>query len=294
VAEITKKRQGEMLRAVFDGLIANPEGVSAKDALSRAAKSLILSEYEKGTYTSTPNSTRFEKIVRFSTIWPVKAGWMVKAKGKWKITDEGKRAYAKYTDPEEFAREVVKLYQRWAQARSEVTAEDINSETVQANITLEQAEEDAWDAVQTFLQAINPYDLQELVAALLRAMGYHVAWVSPPGKDGGLDILAYTVPFGASGPRVKVQVKRRADRVSVDGLRAFLALLGDLDVGLFVSTGGFTTDAENEARTQEKRRITLIDSEKLFDLWTEYFPKLKESEKQLLPITPVYFLNPPE
>ena len=43
-----------------------------------------------------------------------------------------------------------------------------------------------------------PYQFQDLVAALLRAMGYHVAWVAPPGKDGGTDIVAYTDPLGAT------------------------------------------------------------------------------------------------
>jgi restriction system protein len=49
-----------------------------------------------------------------------------------------------------------------------------------------------------------------------------------------------------------------------------MALLGDDDVGLFVCTGGFTKDASTAARTQEKRRITLIGLETLFDLWVEH------------------------
>jgi restriction system protein len=32
-------------------------------------------------------------------------------------------------------------------------------------------------------------------------------------------------------------------------------------LGLFVATGGFTKDAAEEARTQERRRVTLIDLE---------------------------------
>jgi restriction system protein len=45
-----------------------------------------------------------------------------------------------------------------------------------------------------------------------------------------------------------------------------MALLGDEDVRPFVSIGGFTKDAQDEARTQEERRITLLDLERLFDL----------------------------
>jgi len=38
-------------------------------------------------------------------------------------------------------------------------------------------------------------------------MGYHVAWVAPPGPDGGVDVIAQSDPLGINGPRIKVQVK---------------------------------------------------------------------------------------
>lgn len=141
---------------------------------------------------------------------------------------------------------------------------------------------------------MNPYDFQNLVAALLRAMNYYVSWVSPPGRDGGIDILAYTDLLGTKPRRIKVQVKRRADKTNVEGLRSFMALLGDEDVGLFVSTGGFTSDAEAEARTQEKCKITLLGLERLFDLWVEHYQKINEPDKQLLPLKPIYYLAPAE
>lgn len=80
--------------------------------------------------------------------------------------------------------------------------------------------------------------------------------------------------------------------MSVDGLRAFMAVLSDEDVGLFVSTGGFTRDALAEARTQETQRITLIDMSRLFALWVEHYPKLDDAAKRHLPLKPVYFLSP--
>ena len=90
-------------------------------------------------------------------------------------------------------------------------------------------------------------------------MGYHVGWIAPPGKDGGVEILAFTDPLGTRTPRIKVQVKRQQQKVAVDGLRSFLALLGNDDVGIFVNAGGFTKDASDEARSQTTRRVTLID-----------------------------------
>ena len=52
---------------------------------------------------------------------------------------------------------------------------------------------------------MDAYDFQKLVADLLKAIGYHVSWIAPPGKDGGVDILAYTDALGTQGPRIKVQ-----------------------------------------------------------------------------------------
>jgi hypothetical protein len=45
-----------------------------------------------------------------------------------------------------------------------------------------------------------------------------------------------------------------------------------------------------EARSQENRRITLIDMEGLFDLWVAHYEAIADADKALLPITPVYFL----
>jgi restriction system protein len=122
-------------------------------------------------------------------------------------------------------------------------------------------------------------------------MGYHVVWSAPKGKDGGLDLLAQGDPLGVAGPRIKGQVKRRPDsKTSEEELRSFLSLVDTGDVGVYISLGGFTSDAEAAAR-RSARRITLIDGEGLFDLWVEHYIKVDEEGRQLLPVKPVYFLD---
>lgn len=160
--------------------------------------------------------------------------------------------------------------------------------------TVEEAEENAWLEIERYVQEMKPYEFQKLVAALLRAMGYHVSWIAPPGPDKGIDILAHNDPLGTSTPRIKVQVKRQAEKVNVGGLRSFMALLGEQDVGIFVATGGFTSDAESEARTKETRKLTLVNLEQLVELWVQHYAKVTESDKHLLPLKPVYYLAPNE
>jgi restriction system protein len=71
-----------------------------------------------------------------------------------------------------------------------------------------------------------------------------------------------------------------------------MELIGEEDVGLYVSTAGFTKDAEDYARTRDKRKITLIDLERLVDLWTKFEEKLNDRARQRLPLLPIYFLSP--
>jgi restriction system protein len=73
-----------------------------------------------------------------------------------------------------------------------------------------------------------------------------------------------------------------------------MALLGTQDVGIYISTGGFSKDAEREVRSQENRRLSLIGLERLFDLWVEFYANLSEEERQLLPLKQVHFLAPAE
>ncbi len=300
MAEITRRRTGELLRELFIILMPKPEGLRASEALQGLSERVALTPYEMDSYES--GGRRFDKIVRFATVDCVKAGWLVKDKGIWSITDEGRKAHAELIDPETFYRQAVKLYNEWRAAQPDAesaptanggSAEPLETDSAakEVAITFEKAEEQAWAEISAYLRAMNPYDFQELVADLLRAMGHYVSWVSPPGKDGGIDILAQSDVLGTRLPRIKVQVKRQQQSVNVDGLRSFMAVLGD-DVGLFVCTGGFTKDAEAEARTQEKRRITLIGLEKLFDLWDEHYEKLTDRARRRLPLRAIRFLAP--
>jgi len=296
--DITRRRTGELLRKLFEILMAHPDGVQAGIALKTLIGAVTLSAFEAGTYESS-GARRVEKIVRFATIDCVKAGWLLKHKGTWSLTEAGLQAYTTLPDPETFYREAVRLYNAWRAARPEknseapsAAAESAAEADESAAITYEEAEEQAWTEIERYLRGMNPFDFQQLVAELLKAMGYHVAWISPPGKDGGVDIIAYTDPLGTKPPRIKVQVKRISQKVDMDGLKSFLAIVNDHDVGLYVSTGGFTRDAEEFARSQERRQITLIDLERLVDLWVQHFGRLDDLARRRLPLSPIYFLTP--
>ncbi len=293
MSETSRQRTGELLRIVVQLLWDKPDGLPAKEVLEAIPAKTALSDYEKGAFASSPNAPRYHYIVRFATIDLAKAGWLVKTKGRWILTEEGRTAYKKHTDPEAFYKEAVRLYHAWKKGQpGEVEGGSGGEGDEGWTVTFEEAEEKAWGQIQEYLKAMKPYEFQELVADLLRVMGYHVSWVAPPGKDRGVDIIAHNDPLGTTVPRIKVQVKRQIEAVNVGGLRSFLSVLGTDDVGIFVCTGGFTADAMEEARSQERRRVTLLDLEGIFDLWVEHYGKLSQDARQRLPLKPIYFLAP--
>ncbi|MEE8074754.1 MAG: restriction endonuclease [Candidatus Binatia bacterium] len=142
------------------------------------------------------------------------------------------------------------------------------------------------DLISDIISHIDPYDFQDLVAGVLQAMGFRTR-VSPRGADQGVDIVAYPDPLGFEGPRIKIQVKHKKSSVGGPDLRNFIATLGDKENGLFVSTGGFTRDAEIEV-AKGKRTITLVDRDAFVELLQEHYEKLKPEYRTMVPLKQVY------
>jgi len=106
-------------------------------------------------------------------------------------------------------------------------------------------------------------------------------------------VIAYRDPLGTVSPRIKVQIKHRVDiPVTVQEVRQLMGLLQkDGDVGIVVSSGGFSTDAKATARGAHVH-VELIDLDRLITLWQEFYSKLTDEDKSLLPLMPLYFYSP--
>lgn len=179
----------------------------------------------------------------------MKAGWLIKSGGSWSLTDAGREAYRSFPEPEVFEREAVRGYRAWEKERQPEQEVEEASEAVESTGTLEEAQDSAWAEIRAYLTTMPPYDFQRLVGALLKAMGYYVDWIAPPGPDGGIDLIAHTDPLGTTGPRIKVQVKRRdTEKVSAESLRAFMAVLAIRCARRFVRRG-------DAARARPRTRI---------------------------------------
>ena len=301
MAKITYQRSGELLQQLFRILKKHPDGLKAQAALGELAKTVTLTEHERGHYDD--GSLRFNTIVRYATVDAVRTGWLVKDSGIWTVTQEGIAALENWPDPLDFYRQAARLYRQWrkkskveSDKQDDLTATSVEKEDIgedeerDSSVAFEQAKDQARTDIERHLEAMPPYDFQQLVGDLLSAMGHFVESIAPRGPDGGVDIIAHVDPLGIQGPRIKVQVKRQQEPVGMPDMRNFISTIGPHDSGIFVCTGGFQKKVIEHVRDRDTR-LTLIGIDRLIQLWIEFTPKLPNSARELLPLVPIYFLN---
>lgn len=145
----------------------------------------------------------------------------------------------------------------------------------------------AGDLIDDLLIQLEWDEMQELVAGVLRAMGYRTQ-VAAAGPDRGVDIFASPDGLGLEEPRVFVEVKHRRESMSAGQVRAFM---GGRQVGdrcLYVSTGGFTREARYEAE-RSTIPVTLIDLPRLRALLLDYYDRLDPATSALVPLQRMYW-----
>ena len=137
------------------------------------------------------------------------------------------------------------------------------------------------------ISSLDWEQMQLLVSGLLRAMGYKTR-VSPLGPDRGKDIVASPDGFGFESPRIVVEVKHRRGAMGSQEIRSFVGGRHKDDKGLYVSTGGFTKDAQYEAE-RSSIPLTLMDIDDLALAVAEYYDRMDMETRALLPLIRVYW-----
>ena len=263
----------------------------------------LLSEVEKRGYvpedqkkTNRAGGVAWRNRLQFRCDRFVKAGFLKKGGGVWYLTADGEKSLSK---GEAKVTEIAKEgYDEFIRRRKEkqttivpdLSQDDNDSDSV-VSTDMEDYQSAAMSEIQSYIRGMNAYEFQDLCAALLRGMNYYVRGVSPPGADGGIDVLAYTDPLGGKPPRVKVQVKHTADaKTGEPALRQLVGLLTEGDIGVFVSSAGFSKGCRDFARNTNKH-LELIDLPHFIILWQKHYDNLSEEDKSLLPLQPIHFLD---
>jgi restriction system protein len=128
------------------------------------------------------------------------------------------------------------------------------------------------------------------VEAVLRADGW-ITKLSPPGADGGVDILAGRGSLGLDQPKLCVQVKSQTAAVDTTVYRALLGTMQGFkaEQGLLVAWGGFNKAVQTESK-QGYFAVRLWESRDLVEAIYRNYERLPAEIQADLPLKRVWVL----
>lgn len=129
---------------------------------------------------------------------------------------------------------------------------------------------------------LKGYALEELVADLLRAMGYRTT-VSAHGGDSGIDITAYKDELP---PRILVQVKSQDSDIKETTIQSLKGAMREGDYGLFITLSNYTKNAQKYLESTPI--IRGINGTELVDLILKYYDELDDKFQKMIPLKMVY------
>jgi restriction system protein len=187
--------------------------------------------------------------------------------------------------PAEAAEEIERLLRG---GPSEAGPKPLSDEATEVDALLKDVQGKAFEFIKDKVSRLDWEEMQELVAGVLRAMGYKTR-ISPSGSDRGKDIVASPDGFGFESPRIVVEVKHRTGAATgSQEVRSFLGGRHKDDKGLYVSTGGFSKEARYEA-DRASIPVTLMDLDDLVKALLEHYEKIDVDTQRLIPLRKVYW-----
>ena len=133
------------------------------------------------------------------------------------------------------------------------------------------------EQITNILYNLDPYAFEKLAQRLLRECGFSDVEVTKKSGDGGIDGTGKLRINGIFSFNVAFQCKRYKGQVGSPQIRDFRGSLGtNIEKGILITTGTFTREAKEEASSEGKRLIDLMDGEELIKKLAEYGIGLNE------------------
>ena len=153
---------------------------------------------------------------------------------------------------------------------------------------------DAQDWQETLLSIVrgmNPDAFERLGQLILRESGFTMVEVTGRSGDGGID-GAGVLRVNLISFHVRFQCKRYSGSVGAPEIRDFRgAMVGRADKGLFMTTGGFTKEAEREAVRDGAPAIDLINGVDLCALLKDLKLGVSTETREVVKPSPEFFEN---
>jgi len=135
---------------------------------------------------------------------------------------------------------------------------------------------------------LDEREFEEFTGDLLRAMGYQ-ARVTAFSQDGGIDVIAHRDPLGVEPPLIKGQCKHQVANVGAPEVQRLIGALGAGELALFVTLGGYTTEADRIGRS--KPGLRLLTGEDVVTLTLEHYGALPQRWRSRIPLTPLLVVD---
>ena len=126
------------------------------------------------------------------------------------------------------------------------------------------------------------YELENVIADLLNAMGYRIK-LSPHGGDNGRDIIAYKDELP---PRIIVQVKSQNGNITESTVQSLKGTMEEGDYGLFVTLSDYAKNAK--IYLEKHPIIKSINGSELADLILKYYDNMSDEFKDVIKLKKVF------
>lgn len=148
------------------------------------------------------------------------------------------------------------------------------------------------DRVRTHVaERFKEHQLTHLVADILTVLGFRCE-VSPPGPDGGVDIVGGMGPLGLDAPTLIVEVKSEPSAIDVKVVRGLHSAMVQhkADQALLVAWGGVTKPARKEFQ-RDRTMLRVWDAEQLLDQLFATYERLPAATRAQIPLRQVWVLE---
>ena len=202
------------------------------------------------------------------------------SRGVWTITEAGQRL------PEAEVRDRVRQERAERAKRYQGRSRDPKPDPVDPDALNER---DWKDSLLAIVRQIPPDAFERLCQRVLRESGFVKVEVTGQTGDGGID-GAGVLRLNLLSFHVRFQCKRYSGTVSTREIRDFRgAMVGRADKGLFLTTGGFTKDAQREAVRDGAPAIDLIDGRDFCDLLKDHKLGVETATVEVVRPKPEFF-----
>lgn len=202
------------------------------------------------------------------------------SRGIWTITETGRSI-----DSEDKLRALVRQERRKRHQDRRTRNTGVGDQDAEAT----EEQHDWRDSLLAVVRGIKPDAFERLCQRILRESGFIKVEVTGRSSDGGID-GAGVLRVNLISFHVRFQCKRYTGSVGAPEIRDFRgAMVGRADKGLFMTTGGFTKEAEREAVRDGAPAIDLIDGMELCELLKNLGLGVTTETVEVIRPKPVFF-----